>query len=443
MFKNRFVATLLVPAVGFSLFTAPLFAQKKKTAPKASPTKEAPSFFENQGYEATLKKAKETGKFIFIDFYAVWCGPCHKLDETTWQDDRVKKMLTEKAIPLRIDAEAEEKLAAQFKVEAYPTLVFLRSDGTELDRLVGYYAPDQFLTEAGDILTGKDAVTRAREKVEKGEPDYPANRFELGKAYQRANRPAEALVEFLWCLDFGVAEDSNFGENRSEVLEAIQTLGKTHPPAIAALKQRRNTLEGTILTGEPTRRDIDEYLEFNGTVDETDRNLNVFKKLKEAGANKSRATRKFGQAIRGELIEARLYKDARPYFDHLDATLEVLQETHAKVQELAAEYKAEKAGQDMDAFYSQMRRALGGLLENADNNIEVRLAFGEVEDAERLLKARLKLDGSPDGYAAVIERAVRAENLATARKLAAEALKAHPKEGEKFEMALKTKPEEK
>lgn len=28
-----------------------------------------------------------------VDFYTTWCGPCKKLDETTWKDKSVRKSM--------------------------------------------------------------------------------------------------------------------------------------------------------------------------------------------------------------------------------------------------------------------------------------------------------------------------------------------------------------
>src|SRR5438128_12157138 len=97
-----------------------------------------------------LQQAKADGKLVMIDFYTEWCGYCKKLDETTWKDAKVQAWLGEHAVVVKIDAEREEKLAAKYEVESYPTILFLRPDGSEVHRLDGYVTATEFLAEVAD-----------------------------------------------------------------------------------------------------------------------------------------------------------------------------------------------------------------------------------------------------------------------------------------------------
>ncbi len=60
----------------------------------------------------------------------------------------------------KIDAEKGEgpDLTNRYAVTGFPTVIFLRSDGTEVDRIVGYLPPDRFLAEIKRIQAGTNTL---------------------------------------------------------------------------------------------------------------------------------------------------------------------------------------------------------------------------------------------------------------------------------------------
>ena len=104
---------------------------------------------------SSLQKAQETaaaeGKPVFVDFYADWCGPCREMLATTYKDPRVVS-LASRFVPVLVNVDENQKLAAKYGVQAIPTTVFMDGRGTVLTTLVGYHGPDDFLAVAGRIL---------------------------------------------------------------------------------------------------------------------------------------------------------------------------------------------------------------------------------------------------------------------------------------------------
>jgi thiol:disulfide interchange protein len=105
--------------------------------------------------DQALSKAKTSKKLVMVDFYADWCGPCHTLDEVTWQDSKVQSWLREKTIAVKIDVDKDGELAAKYGASSIPLIVFLKPDGSEVGRLVGYHPPEEFLQKANELLAAK------------------------------------------------------------------------------------------------------------------------------------------------------------------------------------------------------------------------------------------------------------------------------------------------
>ena len=82
--------------------------------------------FRNLSLDRARQAATDGAKrFVLIDFYTVWCGPCKKLDETTWKDQEVRDWLAREAVCLKVDAEKNEALAEKYRINAYPTVILL------------------------------------------------------------------------------------------------------------------------------------------------------------------------------------------------------------------------------------------------------------------------------------------------------------------------------
>lgn len=114
-------------------------------------------FFEGT-FEEGLALAKKENKLVFVDFYAVWCGPCKKMANTVFTQEKVGAYINDKFISLKLDAEAPQNkaVAEKYKVAAFPTLGFFKADGTPLSIATGAMTADG-LIEAAKIASG-DAI---------------------------------------------------------------------------------------------------------------------------------------------------------------------------------------------------------------------------------------------------------------------------------------------
>ena len=100
------------------------------------------SFFKGSWNEALLK-AKTEKKYIFLDIYASWCGPCKKLKKTTFKDKEVGEYYNKNFINVSIDGESKEGLilANKYQVTSYPTLLVVDHNGVRKTKATGFMEP--------------------------------------------------------------------------------------------------------------------------------------------------------------------------------------------------------------------------------------------------------------------------------------------------------------
>ncbi|HXH60365.1 MAG TPA: thioredoxin family protein [Fimbriimonadaceae bacterium] len=104
--------------------------------------------------KAAFAQAKKEGKIVMVDFNADWCGPCQQMKREFFTKQEVADALTGVvAVDLNVDNPGDASdIADRYPVEAYPTLLFLDSNGKEIGRLVGYGGVDDQLRRVKAII---------------------------------------------------------------------------------------------------------------------------------------------------------------------------------------------------------------------------------------------------------------------------------------------------
>jgi thiol-disulfide isomerase/thioredoxin len=231
-------------------------------------------------FEDACATATNQNKIVLIDFFTTWCGPCKLLDQRTWKDPEVIKLLESKTVSLKLDAEKQTDLAGRYRIDAYPTVVLLRPNGTEIDRLVGFREPGQFISDFNSALNGKDSVTRAREAVKTAGNDEPMARMALGRSLVEKQKYGEALGEYTWCFDHGLEKNPAFvGVRSSFLLSDIMALSLKYPPARETLEKWRDEREAAVISGVSDGTTVRDVVRLNEVLNQRERNLTLFNRL--------------------------------------------------------------------------------------------------------------------------------------------------------------------
>ncbi len=154
----------------------------------------------NSSYEEALQKSEATGKPVFLDLYADWCGPCKQMEKEIFPLEKVSSFISGKFIPLRLNVDENQEIARKYQVMSIPTLLVLEKDGQPSGRLVGMLPAEQMLKELEDILGVRQEYIRL-EKETSQNPENAKSHYQLGQAawrldrYDAATRQLEKAIE--------------------------------------------------------------------------------------------------------------------------------------------------------------------------------------------------------------------------------------------------------
>lgn len=102
----------------------------------AAPTGAKPIHVTDAEFQATVL---ESDKLAVVDFWADWCGPCHRMAPHI---DYLAEDFAGRVVVAKLDVDANPQTPGQFKIMGIPTVIFFKN-GKEVDRMVGVSSLDK------------------------------------------------------------------------------------------------------------------------------------------------------------------------------------------------------------------------------------------------------------------------------------------------------------
>ena len=136
--------------------TALSFTAKAQDVQKSDGKKPGSIVFIEGSFKDALKQAAIQNKYIFVDAYASWCGPCKLLKATTFRNKKAADFYNDNFVNVSIDMEKGDgpMLAEAWGIQAYPTLIVFDAKGKPVLGTAGYMS-------ASDLIRfGKQALSK-------------------------------------------------------------------------------------------------------------------------------------------------------------------------------------------------------------------------------------------------------------------------------------------
>ena len=117
-------------------------------------------------------RARAESKPVLLSISAVWCRGCREMDRTSYADPAVERLVTERFVAVRVDADRRPDIAERYGLGGLPTTAFLTAEGdlagggtfVPVERLAGVLerAVEAFRARGDEIAGGRRTGSAAR-----------------------------------------------------------------------------------------------------------------------------------------------------------------------------------------------------------------------------------------------------------------------------------------
>lgn len=162
-------------------------------------------FLEGEPWDNVLKMAQQQNKYIFMDCYTSWCGPCKALSKDIFTRKDVGDFFNANFINVKYDMEkgVGKDLRKQYQenIIGYPTLLLIGKDGKVVHQMAGFQ-------EAGVLIAGMKAGMEGN------------SLFAFKDKYASGNRDLNFIKDYVAALEGAFMRD----EIAKVVVDYINTL---------------------------------------------------------------------------------------------------------------------------------------------------------------------------------------------------------------------------
>lgn len=173
------------------LFVLPLgvFAQDKGV-----------NFDHELSWKEVQAKAKAENKYIFMDCFTTWCGPCKYMTANVFTQEAVGEFFNKSFINVKVQmdetagdseyvkkwAEDAKAIASQYGIAAFPTFLYFSPEGKLVHRVVGGAEAADFIAKSSDALDPNKQYYTLLDKFNSNTNRQPADIRGMALAAQKS-----------------------------------------------------------------------------------------------------------------------------------------------------------------------------------------------------------------------------------------------------------------
>jgi len=119
-------------------------------------------------YAEGRQRGEAENKKVFLVFNADWCRYCLQMEKETFQNPTVIAYVNRNFVPISVNSDREQDIAAKYSVRGLPSTWFISEKGDRIGNRPGYIAVDEMLKILKYIGSDSYLTMSFKAFVEKG-----------------------------------------------------------------------------------------------------------------------------------------------------------------------------------------------------------------------------------------------------------------------------------
>jgi hypothetical protein len=229
-----------------------------------------------QGQELAARE----GKLLLLHVRPAGSRPTMLIRWATPQTTELMDLIAQETVLVDLDAGEQAADLVAYDVTDLPAYILCQADGTPRQVLEGNPPPLAVQRMLEREVRSADAVDRVQSALENMGADHFFSRERMARTLVRLDRPAEALEQFVWCAEQGIAQQGQAAiVRRDRMFAAFAEFAKAYAPARVALVEARDQMERVLADQYREPRLATDYASVNLALGDDARTLIFFDSL--------------------------------------------------------------------------------------------------------------------------------------------------------------------
>jgi len=133
--KKKWGLTTITLTIMLTLFTGAVHASAAQTG----------DGIQWVSYSEGRQRGEAENKKVFLVFNADWCPYCLQMEKETFQNPTVIAYVNRNFVPISVNSDREQDIAAKYSVRGLPSTWFISENGDRIGNRPGYISADEML----------------------------------------------------------------------------------------------------------------------------------------------------------------------------------------------------------------------------------------------------------------------------------------------------------